>query len=162
MMGAGKSTVGRLVADRLGWDYLDSDAEVERATGRSVAEIFSTDGEATFRGAESAALAEALARDDPVVVSVAGGAVLDPLNRSRLAAGGRVVWLRAEPSTLAVRVGDGQGRPLLHDDPASTLARLAEVRDPLYAEIADAVVDVDHLAAEQVAEQVLAAAEEPT
>jgi len=158
MMGAGKSTAGRRAAQRLGWDYLDSDEEVEKDTGRSVPEIFAEDGEAAFRAAETRALTEALARDDPVVVSVAGGAVLDPENRRRIARGGRVVWLRAAPSTLAQRVGAGAGRPLLERDPAGTIAALAEVRDPLYAEIADEVVDVDHLSAEEVTERLVAAA----
>jgi shikimate kinase len=157
MMGAGKSTTGRLLAGRLGWAYLDSDEQVERDTGRSVPQIFATEGEAAFRAAESRVLAEALAAPGPAVVSVAGGAVLDPANRVALAAAGPVVWLRARPETLAARVGDGAGRPLLEQDQAATLAALDEVRRPLYAELATVVVDVDRRDPEAVVAAVLAA-----
>lgn len=157
MMGAGKTTVGRLVAARLGWDYFDSDEEVERATGRTVPEILSADGEAAFRKAESAALADAVATSPPAVVSVAGGAVLDAANRALLERSGTVVWLRADPSTLAERVGDGTGRPLLGDDPREAIVRLDRVRRPLYAEVADVVVDVDGVEPAVVADRVIGA-----
>lgn len=144
MMGAGKTTVGRALAARLGWAYLDSDEQVHQATGRSVPDILRTDGEAAFRVQESQALARALATDESVVVSVAGGAVLDADNRRRLGDAGMVVWLRADVATLTRRVGAGAGRPLLGDDPAAALARLDAERRPLYEELADHVVDVDH------------------
>ncbi len=158
MMGAGKTTVGRQVAERLGWAYLDSDAEVEAATGSTVPELLVARGEAVFRSEESRVLAEALARTDPVVVSAAGGTVLSEENRRLLSRSGRVVWLRAEPSTLTARVGDGTGRPLLGDDPATALAELDEVRRPFYAAVADVVVDVDGLPTGEVVDRVLAAA----
>jgi len=157
MMGAGKTTVGRLLADRLGCPYLDSDEEVQAATGRTVPELFAEHGEVAFRAAESAALAEAVAVDGPVVVAVAGGAVLDPANRDLLARSGTVVWLRADPATLAGRVGDGDGRPLLDGDAAGALRRLDQVRAPLYRDLAQVTVDVDGLTAAQVADRVLAA-----
>jgi shikimate kinase len=156
MMGSGKTTVGRLAARQLHWPYFDSDAEVERATGRTVPEIFAAEGEAAFRAAERAALERALERE-PAVVSVAGGAVLNPGNRQAITAGGTVVWLRAEVATLARRVGDGAGRPLLAPDPSRALAELAAVRRPLYAALADAVVDVDGLTPEEAAAAALAA-----
>ena len=98
MMGSGKTTVGHLAAARLGWPHLDSDAEVEQATGQSVPEIFVNQGEPAFRAAETAALVRALGVE-PVVVSVAGGAVLDPQNRQLIRESGTVVWLRADVET---------------------------------------------------------------
>ena len=145
MMGSGKTIVGRALAARLGCRYLDSDEQVEARTGRTVAQIFAADGEPAFRREETRALGVALASDEPVVVSVAGGAVLAACNRDRLQRDATVVWLRARPATLAARVGDGAGRPLLARDPAGTLAALDRVRRPLYAEVADVAVDVDAL-----------------
>lgn len=158
MMGCGKTTTGALVARRLGWDYRDSDADVEALTGRTVPEIFATDGEAAFRRAESEVLAAACTGERPAVVAVAGGAVLSPDNRSLIRGCGTVVWLRAEPHKLAERVGDGAGRPLLEGDKDATMARLLTERAPYYAEVADAVIDVGDLTPDQVADRVLAAA----
>jgi shikimate kinase len=158
MMGAGKTTTGQLVAHRLGWGYRDSDADVESVTGLTVPELFARNGEAAFRAAEADVLAAACTDAAPSVVSVAGGAVLSPDNRRLIAASGTVVWLRARPETLAARVGDGAGRPLLGDDPAEAMVRLNAVRAPLYAEVADLVIDVDDLPAEEVAGRILAEA----
>lgn len=151
MMGAGKTTTGRLLADRLGWPYLDSDDEIERKTGRTVPEIWKADGEPAFRAEESKVLAEACTSDGPAVVSVAGGAVLDPANQALIRKSGLVVWLRADVATLAQRVGAGEGRPLLSAGPAQALARLSEERAPIYVELADLVFDVDRLFPSQVA-----------
>lgn len=156
-MGVGKTTVGQALARRLGAPYFDSDRQVERRTGLTVPEIFAARGEAAFRAEERAALVEALGAEGPVVVSVAGGAVLDADNRRMLRQGGTVVWLRADVETLAARVGAGAGRPLLGDDPAAALAQLYEVRRPVYAELADVVVDVDDLTPDEAVERILAA-----
>jgi shikimate kinase len=158
MMGAGKTTIGRLVADRVGWEYRDSDADVEAMTGMTVPELFAREGEAAFRRAEAAVLAAACDDSTPSVVSVAGGAVLNPETRRRIAACGTVVWLRARPDTLAGRVGDGAGRPLLDDDPAAALVQLNRIRAPLYAEVADVVIDVDELQPDEIARRILTAA----
>ncbi len=162
MMGAGKSTVGRLLADRLGWVYLDSDEEILRRTGRTVPEIWHTDGEAAFRAEEAAVLAAAVASSIPDVVAVAGGAVLDPSNRTRIRGGGLVVWLRVRVATLVARVGDGAGRPLLDGDPVGALTRLDAERRPVYAGLADLVVDVDDLAPEAVVERILTELDRPS
>jgi shikimate kinase len=155
MMGAGKTTVGRLLADKLGWAYFDSDAEVEAATGLTVPELFARDGEDAFRKAETDALTLACNSSTPAVVSVAGGAVLRPANRALLTESGTVIWLRARTETLAARVGDGHGRPLLDGDPATALERLDAVRRPLYQEVADVIIDVDDLGPHQVATHIL-------
>ena len=142
----------------MGWEFFDSDAQVLAATGRTVPEIFADDGEPAFRAEESRVLAEAVAGAAPVVISVAGGAVLSEANRALLASSGVVVWLRADPATLGNRVGGGEGRPLIGDDPLESLRSLDRIRRPLYASIAHLVVDVDQLAPEDVVDRVLAGA----
>jgi shikimate kinase len=156
MMGAGKTTVGRLLADRLQWGYLDSDAQVMASTGSSVPELFAERGEEAFRAEESRVLAEALSSPEPVVVSAAAGVVLLPGNRDLLQRSGVVVWLRADPRVLARRVGKGEGRPLLGDQPAARLADLYEVRKPLYESVAQVTIDVDGLTPDQVIDRLLA------
>jgi shikimate kinase len=155
MMGAGKSTVGRLLSRRLGWSYLDSDVQVVAETGHTVPELFADRGEAAFRAEEARVLALALSGTEPVVVSAAGGVVLSEANRDLMARSGTVVWLRADPRVLAERVGRGAGRPLLGDDPAGALVDLDAVRRPLYASIAAVTIDVDMLAPSQVVDEVL-------
>jgi len=155
MMGVGKTTVGRLLAQRLGWRYVDSDSQVMQETGRTIPEIFAEQGEDAFRAEETRVLADALTSDDNVVVSAAGGVVLSEANRALLQASGTVVWLRADPRVLAGRVGTGDGRPLLGEDPASALVELYDVRRPLYASVTDLSVDVDALTPGEVADRIL-------
>jgi 3-dehydroquinate synthase len=153
-MGAGKSAVGARLAARLGLPFVDADAEIERAAGLRVAEIFAREGEAGFRARERAAI-EALA-GRPAVVALGGGAIAQPGAAERLAATGTVVWLRARPETLAARVGDAADRPLLAGlGPAARLARLAALlaeREPCYA-TAHVAIDTDGIDAETVAER---------
>ncbi len=156
MMGAGKTTVGRSLARRLGWTHFDSDAQVMERTGRSVPELMAEQGEAAFRAEESRVLADALSGDEPVVVSAAGGVVLSEDNRALLARSGTVVWLRADPHLLVQRVGRGQGRPLLGNDPPRRMVELYEVRRPLYESCAEVVVDVDGRSPDEVVDAIVA------
>ncbi len=153
MMATGKSTLGRLLAERLGRYSVDTDEEVVRDAGRTVSEIFAAEGEAAFRLAEKRALAEAVATPGPAVISVGGGVVLDPENRRLIARSGQVVWLRARPETLAQRVGNGHGRPLLEHDPAGSLHRLGTERHPLYEEVAHLALDVDDAGPDELVER---------
>jgi shikimate kinase len=158
MMGTGKTTVGTVLAQRLGRPLIDSDAEVEARTGRTVREIFETDGEAAYRPLETDALLDALASPVPAVIAAAGGVVLAERNRRALKEqAGLVIWLRADPAVLAGRVRYHDHRPLLdNDDPAGTLARLAAERTPLYAEVADVIVDEGTKTPDQIADEILA------
>ena len=156
LMGSGKTTVARLAADRLGRRVIDSDVVIERATGRTVREIFAADGEEAFRTLETAALLAALASPEPAVIAAAGGVVLREENRAALKqANARVVWLCATPEVLLGRVMSGAHRPLLDDDPAGTLQRMHAQREALYREVADAIVLVDHRSPADVVEAVL-------
>ena len=160
MMGAGKSTVGRIVACRMRRPFRDSDADIERRTGQGVAAIFDQRGEAAFRAEERTALGAALASGVPSVIAVAGGAVLDPESRRRLRSAGIVVWLEVPPYILADRVGSGLGRPLLNEDPGGTLSHLDAVRRPVYRKLADVVVHAGRRRPEEVAEEVVRASRE--
>ena len=156
MMGAGKSTVARVLAARLGRDVCDSDVKIERDTGRTVREIFAEEGEPAFRSLETAALIDALADPEPHVIAAAGGVVLAEANRAALrASAARVVWLSADIDTLVARVASGVHRPLLDGDPEAALRRLAAEREPLYREVADAIVSVDGRSVDEVVEAVL-------
>jgi shikimate kinase len=162
LMGSGKSSIGRKVASALGVAFVDSDAEIERRAGRTIAEIFAADGEPTFRATEAAVVAELVGTEPPGVVATGGGAVLDAATRSLLHDRSTVIWLRASPAVLAHRIAPDGTRPLLADDPREALTRLAAERDPLYRGVADHVVDVDHVARKVVAERVLdALADDP-
>ena len=156
-MGSGKTTVGRLVAERLGRRFLDSDQQVEARAGRTVRAIFEAEGETAFRRLESDALAEALADPEPVVVAAAGGVVLDPRNRRLLDEAATVVWLRAEAPVLAARVRSGDHRPLLAGNALAVLARMEAERGLLYAEVADHVVEAGATPVSQVVAAVLEA-----
>ena len=150
MMAVGKSTVGELSAKRLGWSFLDSDAQLEADLGRTAQEIFNDDGDEALRTVESRVLAEAIALPVPVVIAVAGGVVLSEANRSLLVRSGVVVWLRASIETLSARVKRGGVRPRLGADPTRSLHDLYLTRHSLYASVAQFVIDVDDLPPEEV------------
>jgi len=155
LSGSGKSTVAPLLAARTGLGAcIDLDREIEQTAGRAVQQVFEIDGEPAFRRLESAALADALA-GAPCVIATGGGAVLDPVNRSLLRTGARVVWLRATPTNLAARLtGTDESRPLLSGDAEFALRRLADEREALYSEVAELVIDVDGIGAAAVADEV--------
>jgi len=155
MMGAGKTTVGRALAERLRWRFVDTDAEIEERAGCTVAEIFATEGEAAFRERERRAV-EALAGEE-AVVALGGGAIAQPEVRAKVAGTGTLVYLRAEPETLAARLGPADERPLLAGrGPRERLERLRELlleREPAYAS-ATLTVETDGATPEQVMERI--------
>lgn len=141
LMGAGKTSVGRMLAKRMSKDFYDTDAEIERVTGVKIPVIFDIEGEAGFRSREEKMIKKLTALQG-IVLATGGGAVLSPANRARLRAGGRVIYLRASSEDLWRRTRRDRNRPLLQT--ANPLARLRELhaqRDPLYHEIADLTVD---------------------
>lgn len=141
LMGAGKTSVGKLLAKRLAKDFCDCDQEIERATGVKIPVIFEIEGEAGFRAREARMLAQ-LAKRENLVVATGGGAVLSAANRKLLAESGIVVYLRAATADLARRTRQDKNRPLLSTpDPFAKLEQLFAERDPLYREIADITVD---------------------
>lgn len=136
--GAGKSKVGRLLAERLGVDHIDTDALVVEREGRPIADIFATDGEAAFRVMETEAVAEALTHE--AVVSLGGGAAATPAVRDLLS-GRTVVYIDAPHDELVRRTASKNHRPLLAQDPSGTLARLRTEREPHYRAVATIVVE---------------------
>ena len=139
MMGAGKTAVGRALAQRLGVAFLDSDAEIEVAANRSVAEIFERDGEAFFRSRETQII-ERLLIEKRCILSTGGGAFLSEKNRTNISAQGISVWLDADLELLWSRVRSKDTRPLLRtDDPRATLKNLYDQRVPIYS-LADLTV----------------------
>ncbi len=156
MMATGKTTIGRALAARTGWPYVDNDELLVRAAGLTARDLLARDGEPALRAAESAVLTTLLDLPEPLVAGVPGGVVLDAADRTRLRDGGHVVWLRAQVPTLVQRVGKSSDRPWLGDDPAAALARLAAERSPLYAEVATQVVDVDGRSPDDIAASILA------
>lgn len=143
LTGTGKSTVGRRVAGRLDRPFVDADDELVRRSGRDIRQWFATEGEEGFRAAEAELLADLLAAPGPAVIAAGGGAVVTDSTRDLMAERALVVWLRAGVPFLVSRLSRRGHRPLLDDDPAAVLGRMAEERTPLYQQVADVVVDVE-------------------
>jgi shikimate kinase len=153
-MGAGKTTVARLLADAWGTTMRDTDQDVVAAEGREIADIFVDSGEEAFRTLERAAVAEALATHDGVL-ALGGGAVLDAATREKLA-GHAVVFLRVGLSDAVKRVGLGSGRPLLLGNVRGRIKSLLDERTPVYESVATLVVDTDGRTPEDVAQEIIA------
>lgn len=146
-MGAGKTTVGRQLAKRLGRPFFDSDHEIVERTGVPIPTIFEIEGEEGFRRREVQTIRE-LTETDNIVMATGGGVVLSAENRQRLSATGWVVYLNVPPIFLFERTRHDRNRPLLHvTDPLAKLEELHAIRDPLYRETAHIVVDGGHLVA---------------
>ncbi|MCA1839554.1 MAG: shikimate kinase [Actinomycetota bacterium] len=141
LMGAGKSTVGRVLADAIKTRFIDVDDVAVETAGRSIPEIFETDGEEGFRAIEKSALMRALA-SDAGVIACGGGAILDGSNVDAMRSQGKVVYLHVDPAIVAERLGSGEGRPLIWGlDVASRLEKTFEERDGIYRDAAHLVVD---------------------
>ena len=140
-MGAGKSTVGKVLAKKLGRRFLDADHVIEGRCGVKIPVIFEMEGEAGFRKREAQAIREITAEHD-IVLATGGGAILSPENRQILSERGTVIYLHANPVELWHRTKGGEGRPLLQNgDAREILENLYSIRDPLYREIADHVIE---------------------
>lgn len=156
-MGAGKSAVGRQLARTLHLDFVDSDDEIEARTGVDIAFIFEKEGEEGFRKREVSVI-DQLSKRDGIVLATGGGAILSADSRSNLGARGFVVYLQTSVDQQVSRTSRGRERPLLETgDRRATLQALLEVRDPLYREIADLIVDTDGRKVRSVADEIVEA-----
>jgi shikimate kinase len=151
--GAGKTSTGQQIAQRLGVEFADTDAVIEQVAGKAIPDIFIEDGEPHFRALERTAVAESLAGFDGVL-ALGGGAILDPQTRAALG-GHTVVFLTVELSDAVKRVGLGAGRPLLQINPRATLKHLMDQRRPLYEEVAAHTVRTDGRTPDDVAAEVV-------
>lgn len=156
MMGSGKSSVGSALSGLTGWPFVDNDALVERATGRTARELLAEVGEEPMRAAESAALRAGLSLKPPAIVAVAAGTILDPGDRALLVEP-FVVWLAAPPEVLAARAIGAEHRPWLDEDPVGWFRAAQAIRDPLYAAVADLEVDTSVLGPDAAAAAIVAA-----
>lgn len=155
-MGAGKSTVGALLAHQLGWQFCDLDTEIERTTQKTIVQIFQEQGESAFRALESQLLQQKSATETPTVFATGGGVVLSEANRAFMFERGWVFFLSAPVEVLSRRIGQAENRPLLRDasDLAQRLREIATLREPLYRE-ADWVLETTYLTPEQVVQQIV-------
>ncbi len=153
-MGAGKSTIGRQLAQSLGYEFQDSDQEIQRRTGVDIATIFEFEGEAGFRHRERAVIEE-LAQQDNIVLATGGGAVMIAENRQQLAARGLVIYLHCSPEQQYARTARDRNRPLLDtDDPQQKLKDLMAEREPVYRQVADMVVSTERRGTSSVVKEI--------
>lgn len=157
LMGAGKSAVGRVLAERLGGGFVDTDDQLVRESGRSVSELFAEEGEAAFRQRELQALSSVLGREEVAVVATGGGVVTTEEGRALLSSVEPVVFLDVSVEAALARVGDARSRPLLAGDPEGRLRALAAERRPSYLAVADVSVDVSGRSLAAVVDDILEA-----
>lgn len=155
----GKTTLARLLAERLGWEWIDADVEIERRAGKSIRRIFAEEGEPAFRDLEAQVVAD-LCQRDKLVIAAGGGAPLRLENRQAMQAGGRVIWLTAAPETILARMsGDASTasrRPNLTDKtPLDEIVELLRTRAPIYQETADFRVDTEGKSPEELTAEIL-------
>ncbi len=154
-MGAGKTTIGKLLADELGLEFVDVDREIESRSGVDIPWIFDREGEAGFRIRETAALKE-LSQLDGVLISTGGGAVISAENRQIMMSTGTVIYLHTSVDEQVRRTSRDRKRPLLqNDDPRRVLSELMAIREPLYREIADVILDTDSRSPKLVAQDLI-------
>jgi shikimate kinase len=155
LMGAGKTTVGRLLAGRLGVRFIDTDHVIQERTGVSIPTIFEIEGEMRFRERECQVVDE-MSGESGIVLATGGGAILAESNRHCLQARGRVIYLHGQPRDLWLRTRNDRNRPLLtSDDPLKKLTELYQLRDPLYRQVAHIVIDTARQPARWMVEQLL-------
>ncbi len=154
-MGAGKSTVGRFLAEKLRYEFVDSDHEIEAKTGATIPMIFDIEGEAGFRAREAGVIDELTQRPE-IVLATGGGAVLMAENRKCLRTRGFVVYLKSSVEALVQRTRHDRNRPLLQtEDPKAVLRQVIEERGPLYEEVADLVVETEQVSVHRVVKQIV-------
>ena len=155
----GKTTLAKVLAERLGWDWIDADVEIERRAGKSIARSFAEDGEPAFRDLEAQVIAD-LCRRDRLVLATGGGAPLRPESRRAMRETGKVVWLTARPEMILARMTADAAttarRPnLTHNSPLDEIVELLKSREPVYRESADWTVDTEGRTPEILAEEIL-------
>ena len=155
-MGAGKTTIGKQLARQLGRSFYDSDRVIEEHTGANIPLIFEMEGEEGFRRREKAAIAE-LTQKQNIVLATGGGVILDPENRDQITRQGFVIYLSAPLEHLFNRTSKDKNRPLLQtENPRQKLEEILSIRDPLYREVADVVIETDGSPARNVVKKLLA------
>lgn len=143
-MGAGKSTIGRLLATELGLPFFDSDHEIEQRSGANIPWIFDVEGEEGFRRRETQTIIELLEEKDPIVLATGGGAIMRPENRQAISQSSTVIYLHTTIEQQLQRTAKDKNRPLLqNDNPRAVLENLFAIRDPLYRETADLIIKTD-------------------